>query len=65
MLAGIPVQVDVAAVVVITLAAIVHTPIALVVVPFVPSLKLPATSSFAVGAIVPIPIFPFSKIEND
>lgn len=57
MLAGIPLQVDIVAVVVITLAAIVHTPIALVVVPLVPSLKLPATSSFAVGIGTPIPIF--------
>lgn len=57
MLAGTPVQVYVAAVVVIAVAEIVHTHAAVVTVPAVPSLKLPLTSSFAVGVATPIPIY--------
>lgn len=56
MLAGTPVHVYVVAVVVIAADAIVHTHAAVVTVPLVPSLKLPATSSFAAGAVIPIPI---------
>lgn len=41
----------------IAVDAIVQTHAAVVIVPLVPSLKLPATSSFAVGAAIPIPIF--------
>ena len=67
-LAGTPVQVYVVAVVVMAVEAIVHTHAALVIVPAVPSLKLPLTSSFATGAAIPIPIFhplPYSQLPID
>lgn len=56
-LAGTPVQVYAVAVVDIAVDAIVHTQAAVVTVPDVPSLNVPATSNFAVGVDVPIPTF--------
>lgn len=67
-LAGIPVHVLVTAVLLITEAAIVQTHAALVTVPLTPSLKVPATSSFATGAAIPIPIFhplPYNQLPID
>ena len=57
-LAGTPVQVYAAAEVLIAVAAMVQTHAALAVVPALPSLNVPFTSSFAVGLVAPIPIFP-------
>ncbi len=62
-LAGIPVQVLLFAVFVITTDAIVHIPIAVMAVPLVPNLTVPLTPSFAHGDAVPTHTFVPSSVR--